>query len=79
MAKKELDVEVSDLIFSAAHYGDWTADDFERHLRDVACECGVTLQEAWDEVHEQDSIAVPYDNTSYRYGCHECGLLINLQ
>lgn len=31
------------------------------------------------EVHEHDSIAVPYDNTSYRYNCHECGLLINLQ
>ena len=60
MAKKELDVEVSDLIFSAAHYGDWTADDFERHLRDVACECGVTLQEAWDEVHEQDRLANEY-------------------
>ncbi len=57
---KQLDVEVSDLIFSANYYGDWTADDFERHLRDVARECGVTLKEAWAEVDEQDRLANDY-------------------
>jgi hypothetical protein len=60
MTKKELDVEVSDLIFSANYYGDWTADDFERHLRDVASECGVTLKEARAEVAEQDRLANEY-------------------
>ena len=31
------------------------------------------------EVHEDEQLAIPVDDTSYRYSCHACGLLVNLQ
>jgi len=31
------------------------------------------------EVNEEENIAIPVGDTHYRYSCHECGLLVNLQ
>ena len=31
------------------------------------------------EVNEEDNIAIPFSDDNYKYSCHECGLLINLQ
>ena len=31
------------------------------------------------EMHEEDNIAIPFSDDHYKYSCHECGLLINLQ
>ena len=31
------------------------------------------------EVHEEDNIAVPFGEDHFKYSCHECGLLVNLQ
>ena len=31
------------------------------------------------EMHEEDNIAIPVGDTHYRYSCHDCGLLVNLQ